>query len=70
MTSAERYADWYRNYSDQQSFGEYLKNGPPEEDDTCSSCIGTGIGDPRDERSRCWHCKGTGVNKPQLEYYE
>lgn len=66
--SAARFSDWYDNYRDQQTFGEYLKDGPPEVDDTCSSCIGTGIGNPHDERSYCWACKGSGVNKPHLEY--
>lgn len=66
--SAARYADWYDNHRDQQTFGEYLKDGPPEVDDTCSSCIGTGIGNPHDERSYCWQCKGSGVNKPILEF--
>lgn len=66
--SAARYADWYDNYRDQQTFGEYLKEGPPEVDDTCSSCIGTGIGNPHDERSRCWECGGSGINKPRMEY--
>lgn len=66
--SAARYADWYDNYRQNQTFGEYLKDGPPEVDDTCSSCIGTGIGNPHDERSYCWACKGSGQNKPTLEY--
>lgn len=67
MKPGERYDDWYSNYRADCTFGEYLKHGPPERDDTCSSCIGTGIGNPHDERSRCWHCKGSGVNKPHME---
>lgn len=61
---AQRYADWLANHKDSCTFGEYLRVGPPEPDNDCHSCIGTGIGDPHSQ-SRCWSCKGTGVNQSE-----
>lgn len=36
-----------------------------EPDDTCPSCIGTGIGNPHVERSVCDACNGRGVIRPE-----
>ena len=61
--SAARYQDWRANYSGQQTFADYLKNGPPEVDTDCTSCLGTGIGYAHDHQSRCPECRGSGEIK-------
>lgn len=63
---AQRYSDWLKSPSG-MTFGDWLKNGEPEPDNTCSSCQGTGIGNPH-TGSSCWVCNGRGVNKPAMEF--
>lgn len=36
-----------------------------DEPDYCSSCIGTGIGNPHDPRSSCSACDGRGIVRPR-----
>lgn len=62
----KRYSEWLKSSSD-MTFGDWLKNGEPEPDNTCSSCQGTGIGNPH-TGSSCWICNGRGVNKPAMEF--
>lgn len=64
---AMRYRAWLA--TDQQTpFGEWLKSGEPEPDNGCTSCQGTGIGNPRVEGSNCWACNGRGYIKPEKEW--
>lgn len=63
-----RYIAWMDTFPEHQmTFGDWLKAGPAEQDTTCPSCIGTGIGDPRSESS-CWSCGGSGERRQENDY--
>ena len=64
--SQRRYQAWLDADSGMK-FGDWLKNGQEEPDNTCRSCQGTGIGNPRIEGSNCWSCNGRGYSLPKRE---